>query len=67
MGCHPDALARYARNIREHPASADYWLDQWLDVTTRATEWDAVQWGFDPTRWMAEERALMRKRATTRP
>lgn len=58
MGCHPRALARLARNIREHPESVDYWLDQWWDMTQRATEWDADAWGFDP-QWMAEERARM--------
>lgn len=62
MPCDPSALARIARNIREHPGSADHWLDQWLDVTTRATEYDAALWGFDPTRWMAAERAEMERR-----
>ena len=64
MPCDPSALARIARNIREHPASADHWLDQWLDVTTRATDWDAAQWGF-PARWMAAERAEMERRRRT--
>lgn len=63
MGCHPKALARYAQNIRQHPGSADYWLDQWIDATTRASEWDADQWGFDPVRWMAGERAELVRRA----
>lgn len=59
MGCDPKTFARFAENIRSHPGSADYWLDQWIDATTRATDWDACQWGFDPSRWMADERAEM--------
>jgi hypothetical protein len=66
VGCHPNTLARMMRNRREHPASADYWLDRIIDVTTRATEWDADQWGFDPTRWMAAERAEMERRIRSR-
>ncbi len=57
MPCHPNALARIVENIRAHPGSTDYWLDVWLDLTLRATEWDAPLWGFDPARWMAAERA----------
>lgn len=59
MGCPPETLARIAANIRAHPESADYWLDQWWDVTHRATEWDARGWGFEPT-WMSPERAALR-------
>jgi hypothetical protein len=62
MPCHPKALARLAANIARDRANADYWLDQWIDATTRATEWDADQWGFNPDRWMAEERAEMDRR-----
>lgn len=62
MGCDPDALARIAANIRADRRNADTWLDAWLDLTTRATEWDAVQWKFDPSRWMRTERAQMEKR-----
>lgn len=64
MPCHPKALARYARHIRADRSSADRWLDEWIDVTTRATEWDADQWGFNPDTWMAEERVEMDRRAT---
>lgn len=63
MGCPPDVLARIAVNITQHPRSADYWLDRWLDLTTRATDWDAQAWGFDPVRWMCAERARMDIRA----
>ncbi len=48
MGCHPDTLARMMRNRREHPDSADYWSNQIIDATTRATDWDAEHWGLDP-------------------
>lgn len=63
MPCHPKALARYAEAITRCPADADRWLDEWIDATTRASEWDADQWGFDPTRWMADERAQLLARA----
>lgn len=57
VGCHARALARMMRNRAEHPG--DFWTDKIIDATTRATEWDADQWGLDPTRWMATERAQM--------
>jgi len=38
VGCHPNTVARMMQNLREHPGSADYWLDKLLDATTRATE-----------------------------
>lgn len=63
MGCHQKALDRYARMIQQDRAHADHWLDEWIDATTRVSEWDADQWGFDPTRWMAAERAEMDQRA----
>lgn len=58
MSCDPKKLARMMRNRREHPG--DYWTNQIIDATTRATERDALLWGFDP-RWMAAERAEMAK------
>lgn len=61
MPCHPKALARMLRNRAEHPG--DYWTDRIIDVTTRATEYDAEQWGLDPRLWMAAERAEMDRRA----
>jgi hypothetical protein len=64
MPCHPKALERYARMIRTNPTNADFWLDEWIDATTRATEWDADQWGFDPDRWMLAERLEMDQRAS---
>lgn len=63
MGCHPDALERISDQIRCDPTHADHYLDQWISVTTRATEWDATFWGFDPDRWMAAERREMERRA----
>jgi hypothetical protein len=61
MGCHPRALKHLAAQIRRDPANTDQYLDQWFDVTTRATEWDADQWGLDPDRWMAKDRAQMER------
>lgn len=63
MGCHQKALDRYADSIRRDPANADHFLDQMIDATTLATNWDAGQWGFDPDRWMAVERCEMDRRA----
>lgn len=40
----------------------DYWLDYWVDVSTRATDWDAAAWGFDPVTWMAAERFSLSRR-----
>jgi hypothetical protein len=37
----------------------DSLLDMWLEYRDLATEWDADQWGFNPDRWMRQERALM--------
>lgn len=66
MPCHPKALARLADRMAAAPREhVDHYLDQWLDYTQRATEWDADLWGFDPTRWMAAERAEMDRRAET--
>ena len=62
MGCHEKAKQRYYAMIRQDPEHADYWLDQLFDALTRATEWDADGWGFNPTTWMEKERALMRSR-----
>jgi hypothetical protein len=63
MGCHKKAVARIGENIRQHPDSTDFWLDQLFDALARATEWDASEWGFDPCRWMMEEREELTKRA----
>lgn len=37
-------------------AQADAALDEYLDCELLATEWDAERWGFDPDRWMEQER-----------
>lgn len=62
MGCPLSTRARVARNIAEHPAMTDYWLDYWVDVSTRATDWDAAAWGFNPVTWMAAERFSLSRR-----
>lgn len=63
MGCHPDALIRLVKCIQASSrVAADHYLDQWIDYTTRATEWDADQWGF-PVNWMEKERLIMDARA----
>lgn len=61
MGCHQKALDRLYGVLANAKTrnEQDQVLDRILDATTMATEWDADQWGFDPTRWMAEERAKM--------
>lgn len=37
----------------------DAYLEEWYDVSTRATEYDGAQWGFNPDRWMYRERLSM--------
>ncbi|WP_258563016.1 hypothetical protein [Streptomyces phytophilus] len=57
-------------NVRGQLAAAttrsrqDELLDYWLDLRDRATEWDADQWGLDPDRWCAKERAEMARART---
>lgn len=60
---HEKARQRHIDRIREaSPDKRDFWLDQFADSLLRATEWDADQWGFDPDRWMAAERAEIERR-----
>lgn len=40
----------------------DKLLDEWLDLTNLASEWDARQWGFNPDRWCFTYRATMESR-----
>lgn len=40
----------------------DALLDEWYDITYRATDWDAIAWGFEPRKWMSEERRKMEQR-----
>src|SRR6266511_2486660 len=63
MGAHPKAINRLTTKIqlaRKHGLveQLDRALDDLYDITCRATEWDADQWGFHPS-WMAAERNLM--------
>ena len=62
MGCHPKARARITAAILRDPKNIDLYLDLLYDAMCRATEWDAEKWGFDPDRWMAEQRVLMERR-----
>ena len=48
-----------------HLCTVDHWLDQYLDSSMRATEWDADQWGFGAGTWMEAERAQMNARSGT--
>jgi hypothetical protein len=48
--------------VRVPRAMIDVLLDRYLDGMFRATEWDARQWGFDPWRWFAAERAALKVR-----
>lgn len=40
----------------------DNLLDFWNDSTNLATDWDAINWGLEPTKWMAQDRATMEAR-----
>ena len=40
----------------------DMLLDQYLDWSTRATMWDADQWGLDPDHWLKKERQQLAAR-----
>lgn len=62
MGCDEATLARMMRNRAEHPG--DYWSNRIIDTMTRATDFDAREWGFDPVAWLADERAQMARQAT---
>ncbi len=48
-----------AASLREQQDSL---LDIWIDASTRATEWDADQWGFAPDKWCAQDRRTMEER-----
>lgn len=65
MPAHPKAFASLAVRLAAtaDPATVDLLLDQWLDYRDYATEWDAGQWGFQPDRWCARERAELIRRA----
>lgn len=68
MGCSDQARDRITDHIRRLVADGapiaaiDDRLDYLFDITHRATEWDADQWGLNPDRWMARERHLMESR-----
>jgi alpha-L-fucosidase len=60
---HDDAREWHIRQMKAADrALMDYRLDQFGDALFRATEWDAQQWGFDPERWQADERAQLMTR-----
>lgn len=67
MGAHEKAIKRITNKIRltrrTGVGSVDQLLEDLYDVTHRATEWDADQWGFDPGLWMQAERNVMDVRA----
>lgn len=50
---------RTQRDYRTIMATIDQYLDEWYDISHRATEWDAYHWGFDGDTWMVEERKRM--------
>jgi hypothetical protein len=64
MPAHEKAIKRLQRRVAaaKNREEQDAALDQILDVTQRATEWDADQWGFDPDRWMEAERVEINRR-----
>lgn len=63
MGAHPDTFERLTRQLvaATDPQVIDELLDLWVDVSSRATEWDAQQWGFKDS-WLKVERDELRKR-----
>lgn len=66
MGAHQTAIDRMTKRISlalRNNWPIDGLLDQLFDLTCRATEWDGQQWGFDPDRWMSDERMAMNHRA----
>lgn len=65
MGASQEATTRMAELIRiaRNREERDRRLEQLYDITARATEWDADQWGFGPDVWMARERQEMNRRA----
>lgn len=70
MPMHEKARNRMVRQILQASSRAaiDAALDQMHDSATRATNWDADKWGFDPDRWMESERVeLMRRGGTDWP
>ncbi len=64
MPMHPRARNRMVVKIQvaATPYRRDLYLDQYADALLRATEWDADQWGFNPSRWMEDERAELAAR-----
>jgi hypothetical protein len=50
MGAHRRTFARLESRLAmaTDSASRDAILDQWLDVSTLATDYDADQWGLNP-------------------
>lgn len=77
MPAHPKAYERITRTLRtlsfkrrhvrtQHDytvimAAIDQYLDEYIDMTHCATEWDADKWGFNGDTWMKEDRELMSK------
>lgn len=62
MPASPEAFERLARHIAGAEGNRllqDGLLDIWLEYRDLATEWDADKWGFNPDRWMRQERARM--------
>lgn len=64
MPMHEKARTRIVGQIiaARTPAAVDAALDQLHDSATRATNWDADKWGFDPDRWMEAERLELESR-----
>jgi hypothetical protein len=62
MPAHPGAFKKLSERIRAADGNRrlqDGLLDLWLEYRDLATEWDGDRWGFDPDRWMLQERTLM--------
>jgi hypothetical protein len=62
---HEKSKARQEAQLRDCLPYSDRFaeaLDRYADSLLRATEWDAMQWGFDPDKWMARERLTIAHR-----
>ena len=67
MPMHEKARARLVGRLTAatNPGQVDAALDQLYDSASRATNWDAGMWGFDPDRWMEAERVELARRGGT--
>lgn len=56
-----EELARDLLKVKS-PQDRDMILDEWYDAQHRATDYDAIEWGFNPKTWMYNDRREMEVR-----